>query len=256
MRPIERQKAIMELISQDERVFVDDLTQRFATSAETIRRDLNALADAGQIRKFHGGASRLPSHDQENAFDTRLHENANEKQQIAACAAELFEDGTSLFIDTGTTTLVFARELARLKTNLTVITNSVVIANEVARYQHRVFLLGGEYQPDSSQSLGALTIQQVEAFSAQHVVSTIGALNTSGAADYSLEEAEMTRAMCNQAQTLTVLADHSKLGRRALFKVFPLNTIDRLVTDQQPAAELASALTQAGVELHLALDSQ
>ncbi|MFO6367339.1 hypothetical protein [Pseudomonas aeruginosa] len=81
-------------------------------------------------------------------------------------------------------------------------------------------------------------------------VITIGALNGDGAMDFSIEEAEIARAMIAQARQLTVIADSSKLGRRALFQVFPLSRINRLVVDRKPTGELWEALQQARVEVH------
>lgn len=79
---------------------------------------------------------------------------------------------------------------------------------------------------------------------------TVGALNGDGAMDFSIEEAEIARAMIAQARQLTVIADSSKLGRRALFQVFPLSRINRLVVDRKPTGELWEALQQARVEVH------
>ncbi|PXB92111.1 DeoR/GlpR transcriptional regulator, partial [Pseudomonas aeruginosa] len=118
------------------------------------------------------------------------------------------------------TTLLFARELAR-QSHLTVITNSLLIAGSVGASGNRAFMIGGEYRPESEQNVGALAIEQIARFNAEHAVITVGALNGDGAMDFSIEEAEIARAMIAQARQLTVIADSSMLGRRALFQVFP-----------------------------------
>ncbi|MBN0840655.1 DeoR/GlpR transcriptional regulator, partial [Pseudomonas aeruginosa] len=93
-------------------------------------------------------------------------------------------------IDTGTTTLLFARELAR-QSHLTVISNSLLIAGSVGASGNRAFMIGGEYRPESEQTVGALAIEQIARFNAEHAVITIGALNGDGAMDFSIEEAEI-----------------------------------------------------------------
>lgn len=250
MRPNERRQQILELLRQRERISVEELARITATSQETIRRDLSELAENGLVTKFHGGAALPPTGEHENTFQTRMNEHAQEKRVIARYAAGLFCAGDSIFIDTGTTTLFFARELAQL-TRLTVITNSLPIAGCLGESGNRVFMIGGEYRPDSTQNVGTLALEQITRFNAEHAVITIGALNEDGAMDFSIEEAEVARAMIAQARQLTVIADSSKLERRGLFKVFPLERIDRLVIDRQPGPALQAALEKAGVEVHL-----
>ncbi|SPZ10282.1 putative transcriptional regulator [Pseudomonas aeruginosa] len=130
------------------------------------------------------------------------------------------------------------------------ITNSLLIAGSVGASGNRAFMIGGEYRPESEQNVGALAIEQIARFNAEHAVITVGALNGDGAMDFSIEEAEIARAMIAQARQLTVIADSSKLGRRALFQVFPLSRINRLVVDRKPTGELWEALQQARVEVH------
>ncbi|WP_027350246.1 DeoR/GlpR family DNA-binding transcription regulator [Halotalea alkalilenta] len=251
MRPQERRQRILELLRQRERLSVETLASAFSTSHETIRRDLTALAGEGLVNKFHGGASLPPSGEWENAFDTRMHEHASEKRAVARAAARLFSPGDSLMIDTGTTTLAFAQELARLE-RLTVITNSVAIASTVSEAGHRTFMIGGEYHLDAGENLGALALEQIRRFNAEHAVLTVGALGVDGAMDYSIEETEVARTMADQARYLTVIADGSKLGRRALFPVLPLSRIDRLVVDRPPQGAIGEALEQARVEVVVA----
>lgn len=249
MRPNERRQHILGILRQRERISVDELARTLQTSQETIRRDLTELAEKGQVTKFHGGASLPASGEHENAFQTRMNEHSQEKRAVARYAAGLYEPGDSILIDTGTTTLFFAKELAKLN-RITVITNSLLIAGSIGAGGNRVFMIGGEYRPESEQNIGALAMEQIARFNAEHAVVTIGALSADGAFDFSIEETEITRAMIARTRYLTVIADSSKLGKRALFQVFPLERIDRLVIDRKPMGELAQALANAQVEVH------
>ena len=250
MGPEQRRDRIVDLLRERERVSVEFLAAELAASPETLRRDLAALPDRGLIRKFHGGAS-LPESAGEGAFHTRLSEHPREKRAVARRAAALFSPGDTLFVDTGTTTLAFAEELAR-GTGLTVVTNSATIAQLLGRSGNRAFLVGGEYRDEAAQTLGALAVDQIGRFHAGHAVLTVGAIEPAGVMDYDLGEAELARAMIAQAQTVTVIADASKLGRRGLFLVCPLARIDRLVVDAPATGALADALRAAGVEVILA----
>lgn len=254
MRVEERHQSILELLRNRERISVAELADIYKASQETIRRDLTALADRGLVTKHHGGASLSVVSEEESAFQARMNENINEKKAIASLAARLFSPGDSIFIDTGTTTLFFARALSSVP-RLTIVTNSLQIARAVGRSGNRVFMVGGEYHPDAEESLGVLAVEQVNRFNVEHAVITVGTLSADGAMDFSIEEAEMARAMVKQARFLTVIADSSKLGKRAMFQVFPLSRIDRLVVDQLPTGPLMEELEQAQVEVLVPLSN-
>jgi DeoR family glycerol-3-phosphate regulon repressor len=251
MKPLDRREKIVDLVRELTKVSVDHLAERLHASKETIRRDLTVLAEEGRIRKVHGSAL-LPELRGESAWHVRLNESAAEKRRVGDRAAALFDSGDALFVDTGTTTLFFAEALAR-KAGMTVITNSILVAQALARDggRNKVFLLGGEYRDEASENVGSLTIEQIARFSAQHAVLTIGAITVSGIMDYSLEEVEVARAMVERAKVVTVIADAAKMERQALFQVCELAQVDRLVINRMPEGELAAALRQAGVEIIL-----
>src|SRR3990172_9073298 len=131
LRPEARRERIVQIVREHERVTVDALAEALGTSKETIRRDLTDLAERGRLRKIHGGATlaepRVYGPDFEGPFQARLLENADAKRAIARRAIQLFEPGETMFVDTGTTTLLFSEELAQAS-GLTVITNSAAIA--------------------------------------------------------------------------------------------------------------------------------
>lgn len=252
MRPQQRQAAILEMLHEQQQLSVDWLAERFQASPETIRRDLTRLAADGRLRKYHGGA-RLSETPSEGAFQARMHEFAREKRAVARCAAALFGDGDSLLIDTGTTTLAFAQELAA-RSGMSIVSNSVAIIQCLARGpgRHRVFLIGGEYRAEAGENLGPLAVAQIAQFHAHEAVLTVGAIGVDGLQDYAPEEAEIARAMIASAGRLTVLADASKLGRSALFPVCALDRVARLVLSAPPQGRLAEKLRAAGVEIIVA----
>ncbi len=248
-----RQAKIVEIIRRQERASVEDLARALDISRETVRRDLGQLARAGQIQKVHGGAT-LPPIFGEGSFQHRLSENVSAKIAIARAAAKRVRPGETLFVDTGSTTLYFAEKLERLR-GLTVITNATSIARSItgAAGNNRCFLLGGEFSNDNNQTVGAMVCAQIAAFRAHHAVLTVAALDArTGAMDFNIEEAQIARAMIEQSESLTVLADHTKLEQIASFEVCPLARIDRLITNAEPPAPLRAALETAGTELLVA----
>ncbi len=250
MKPELRRERILDRVGQHQRVSVDELAQWLGISRETIRRDLTALADAGRVRKYHGGATRAEM-PREDGFAQRMIDAVREKRAVAKVAAALMPAGSTIFIDVGSTTLMFADALAG-RGDVTVITNGVDIARKLAVSGVKVFIIGGELNVEASESVGTLAIEQIGRFYASDAVITVAGLNISGAMDFQLDEAQIAREMINQARSLTVIADGSKLGRDALFQVCALDVIDRLVVDLAPQAPLAAALATAGVTVVLA----
>lgn len=249
MRPGIRQAKICELVNRRGEVSVEEMAERFSASPETIRRDLSALAEAGRLRKVHGGA-RAPAVPEEGVLRARMRQNLLAKQLIAEKAAGLVRPGMVLFVDTGSTTLIAARELARIR-RLTVITNSTQIADVFATGAGaaEVILLGGRYRHENAQSVGAETIAQVGLYSADMALLTIGALDTRGATDFSSREAQLARAMIANAEACTLLVDHSKLGKRAPFRVCRLDQVATLVTDRAVEESLKESLKENRVAL-------
>jgi len=246
-----RQERIAEAVRRQGEVSVEQLAARFKTSHETIRRDLAALAEAGTVLKVHGGA-RLPGRRAEGPFRERLATNAIAKREIAGKVAGLVAPGATLFIDTGSTTLMCAEEIAKIA-GLTVVTNSTRIAAVLAERGNRatVFLLGGRFDADNHETVGPTAIAEAQGFHADLALITVGALDAgAGATDYNFDEAQVARAMIDQAERVVVAADASKFDRRAAFAVCPLARITALVTDRAPEGRLSEALAAAGTAVH------
>jgi len=253
MKVQQRHARLVATVRRNGTASVDELAACLGASRETIRRDLTELAKHGRIQKIHGGATIVRIFG-EGPFQQRMSENADAKMRIAAAAAGLFTPGETLFIDTGSTTLYLAEELAG-KPGLTIVTNSTEIAKTISNAQsgNRVYLLGGEFSADNRQTVGTMVATQIRSFRAHHAVLTIGALDDrSGAMDFNIEEAQVAQVMHAQSARLTVLVDHSKFGALASFEVCPLDSIDRLVCDQLPADKIVRKLKAAGCEIVLA----
>lgn len=253
MKREERHTRILDLLYQQERVEVDALSEYFDVSVETIRRDLTMLSEQGMLRKVHGGAVLFQTA-QEHPFRLRSQVNRAAKESIGAYVTRFLDAGDSLFVSAGTTTVAFAEQAARLD-GLTVITNCATVAHTMwgsGESSHRVFLLGGAYNGIDTETTGALLLNQLRMFQADHAIFTLGAMDaTHGMMEYRMEAAEIIRVMIAQSRKKTLIADYSKLDKRALVKIADFTAIDRFVTNRPPSDSLIQALEQAGVELHV-----
>lgn len=244
------------MVRESTRVTVEELAQLLGTSHETVRRDLALLSERGLVRKVHGGAVHAQTA-LESSFGDRSMTARSEKMSISRRAAQLFQPGDSILIDSGSTTAAFAEALGKVG-HFSVITNSMLVANELwkAPIRSDIYLLGGRFFGEGHETLGPLAIEEIQRLRVDHAVLTIGAIDPTGRfMDYNADEAYIARAMLGSARQTTILADSSKLGRHALFEVCDAKQIHRLVTDQVPPSPLEDALRMAGVEI-LVADTQ
>lgn len=241
------------MVRETTRVSVEELAKLLGTSHETVRRDLALLSERGLVRKVHGGAVHAQTA-LESSFGDRTMTARPEKLAIGRRAAQLFQPGDSLMIDSGSTTAAFAEALGKVG-QFSVITNSMLVANELwkAPIRSDIYLLGGRFFGEGHETLGPLAIDEIRRLRVDHAVITIGAVDPAGRfMDYNAEEAYIARAMLGSARQATILADSSKLCRHALFEVCDARQIQRMVTDRPPPSPLDDALRAAGVEVLVA----
>jgi len=231
---------ILEIARIEGRVTVDDLAQRFGVTAQTIRRDLSDLDEAGKLERVHGGAI-LRSGTVNIGYSDRAALNAEEKRAIAkACAAEIPE-GASVFLAIGTTTEAVARELRR-HAGLMVVTNNMNIANILAENaQCQVILTGGTLRRSDGGLTGPLTEAAIRQFKVDIAVIGCSALDGAGdMLDYDIHEVGVSRLLLAQARRAWLVADHSKLTRSAPARIESLSVLDALFTDRPLPEALAS----------------
>lgn len=246
-----RHGAILKLLEGSGSLSISALSRALEVSAETIRRDVRALVDAGAAVRVHGAVG-LAGQMGEAPFDRRMRENAAAKRAIARTTAHSIADGDSLMLDTGTTTSFLARELLGHR-RLTVVTNSSDIARTLATVNgNRVFMAGGELRGDSGAALGASALEFIRPFAVQHAIISAGAIDSSGIMDFDLHEAEFARAVLACGERRVVVTDASKFGRRGFIRVAGLDAADEIVTERAPPDLLAEALSRAEVRLTLA----
>jgi DeoR/GlpR family transcriptional regulator of sugar metabolism len=247
--PADRLQMIADFIRQRGSVRSRDLVQALGVTDETIRRDLARLAEQGLVRRAHGGALAVRSSDEtDTAF--RLREHAVEKAAIGRRAAELVKDGSSIILDSGTTTLGLARAL-RGKENLTVVTTAVTNAIElVGNPTMSVIMTGGVIRPTTFGASGQLAAATLRGLHVDQTFLAIHSVSVAGGLTYPLfEEVDAKRAMIEAASEVILLADHSKFGRQALVRVAPITAVSRIITTAGIDPGEAAAIRDLGIEL-------
>lgn len=249
---VERQRLLLTWIEDRQRVSVPEITARFAISAATARRDLEALAGEGKVRRVHGGAIAVRRAPPEPPVLQRALEQADEKQRIAVATAALIDDGETVFLSSGTTVMAVAQQL-RTRRNLTVLTNSLLVVNTLADAPGvEVILLGGTLRAGESSLVGALTLRTLAELRAVKVIFGIRAIDLEqGLTNNSLEESLVDREILRIGSEIIIVADHTKLGRVSTVFVAPLEVVDILVTDSGAPEMVIASLCDRGIDVRI-----
>ncbi len=247
-----RQDRIIALLRANPTVRIAELAREFEVSTETVRRDLDELSETGAVNRTYGGAARS-SLGHEAAVNERLLEHVGERESIGRYASTLVEPGELVMIDGGSTTIHFARQLAAVGRDLTVLTNSLGVAAAVSQNpSSKVVICPGDYHPYEGIVTGPETIAFLERFFVDKTFIGASGLTEAGPSEAHSGAAWVKRRMLEQAKQRCLLLDASKFGAIRHELICPLTNIDELVTDRKPSDWLYSALHQASVTTHIA----
>lgn len=247
----ERRSLILERLRTEGRVLAADLTAEMDVSADTIRRDLRELDDAGRLRRVHGGA--LPRHGDASPFASRARRAPEAKASIARRAAACVRDGQVVVLDGGTTALELARAL-RDDLHAKVITTSPPIALALAEHPGlEVTVVGGTLRPDALVTVGADAVEALQLIRADVVFLGVCGLHPEiGVTTEDLEERHVKAAMIEGAADVVALADRDKLGTAMPIVVAPLSAVTHLVTDASADEDALAPYRAHGIEVLLA----
>lgn len=254
----ERKQYILELINRDRIVRAADLVERFGVSMETIRRDLEELEKAGNLRRVYGGAVLGTIYSPEPSYNNREITHSAQKRAIASEAYNLIEEGDTLFLDGGTTLMELARCIANGNKQVTVITNAIQVSCEVVKNEFcTAILLGGALTRGEPLTSGPISSSDLSHFHANKIV--LGAAGVSlryGVTDHSFVIGSLKREMINRADQVICVADFSKFGQTAANCICPTANLNVLVTDWLVSEEVCGQYASAGVRVIKAQESK
>jgi len=246
----ERQKRLLRFIEQQQRISVNQIVDQFKVSLATARRDLETLADQGKVQRVHGGAIAVRQAPPEPPVLQRTTEQTAEKVSIAQTAADLIGDGETIFLSSGTTVLEVARRLHG-KRALTVITNSLLVVNELADTREiTVICLGGMLRHSEMSLIGHITEQALSELRADKVILGIRAIDAEqGLTSAYLPETMTDRAILRVGREVIVVADHTKCATVSTAVVAPITSVHTLITDNGAPHEFLQAVRAQGVRV-------
>jgi DeoR/GlpR family transcriptional regulator of sugar metabolism len=247
---LQRIEDILRYIDQSQRVTVKSISDRFQISMATARRDLEILSSQGRIQRVHGGATSLRKAPPELSVYQRMNDESDAKKRIGRATAQLIHDGETIFLGSGTTVLEVARALADYE-NLTVITNSVLVLNElIEKPSITVVALGGILRRSELSLIGHIAEQSITDLNADKVIIGIHGIDpTQGLTNHYLPETMTDRKILKMGKQVIIVADHTKCPRISIASVAPIKTINTLVTDTMTSDEFVQGLTEQGIQV-------
>ena len=244
MKQSKRHQEIIDLVMSQGYVSTDDLVARFNVSPQTIRRDLNELADENKIRRHHGGAT-VPSSSVNTAYTTRQVLQLEQKDRIAQALVSHIPDGATLFIDIGTTPEAVARALMNHK-DLRIVTNNLNVASLLmAKEDFRVILAGGEVRNRDGGIVGEATLDFVSQFRLDFGILGISGIDLDGSLlDFDYHEVRVKQAIIENSRCVMLGVDHTNFGRNAMVNLGDISQVNMLFTDQLPPVSLVERLQE------------
>jgi DeoR family glycerol-3-phosphate regulon repressor len=248
----QRREEIQHLVRAQGYVSIEDLAEHFGKTPQTIRRDINALAGEGLLRRHHGGAG-LPSTVENVAYSTRRVTLADAKARIAQLVARQIPNDASLFINIGTTTEEVARALVQHK-NLRVITNNLNVAAILSDVEScEVTVAGGVVRKRDRGIIGEATLDFIRQFKVDFGVIGISGIEADGTLlDFDYREVQVAKGIISNSRTVFLVADHTKFGRGAMVRLCHVGQIDAVFTDKVPEERFLDCLAAADVRIYTA----
>ncbi len=248
----ERQLELLKWLEQAGRISTEQICALFNVSPATARRDLQSLARQGKIQRVHGGAISVHRTAPEAPMLLRIREQEKEKACIGRTAAELVQDGETVFLGSGTTVLQVARNL--LHKNLTVITNSLPVINLMAGKENiNLIALGGNLRGSELSFIGHITEQALAEVRADKVIISVRALSLEhGLTNDYLPETLTDRAILKIGREIILTIDHTKCEAVSTAFLAPLSAIHTVVTDSKTDTNFIAALRAKGIKVIVA----
>jgi DeoR/GlpR family transcriptional regulator of sugar metabolism len=249
----ERHRRIRQIVEDNGRATVTELSSILEVSEATIRRDLEELDHLGWVQREHGGALRADFSATEPPVLQRVTEQEAEKRRIGRAATKLIKDGETIFLGSGTTTLEIARNLEGME-SLTVITNALNIANELVNSEGiTLIVVGGLLRASELSLIGHITEQALKELRADRVFLGMRAIDIDyGLTSDYLSEIMTDRTIIEFASEIILVADHTKFGRVSNSFVAPVTSVDIVITDDKVPPAILRELERLNITVIIA----
>ena len=249
---ISRHEKILSIIQEKKSVTTHELQNLVYVSTSTIIRDLIELERLGLIKRFHGGASMVVPKDSEASYTIRVKTNVYEKNIIAKTAAQLIEDGSTIFIDSSSTLQTLIPHLKNHK-NLTVITNglnsAILLSNNT---DATIMFVGGQIAANSNSTIGSMALNNLMNFNTDLAIFSASGICGDTICEHSIEQSAIKQLMISKSRKAMLLCDSSKFGMTTKISMTSFSNVDYLITNAMPDNEILNAIKKTKCKLIVA----
>lgn len=247
----DRRDEILQMLSADGSVIVSKLTKKFRVSIETIRRDLEALEKDGLLKRVYGGAVLKSNKVNKLNYSKRKEEYIDEKREIAKKAVSYIEEGSVIALNNSTTNLEIARELKSAFEELTIVTNSLIIVNElVTKENFTIILVGGILNSKEYAFNGQFSENMLSNFVVnKSFISVSGVSLSRGITDYLMGEIDIQKKLMEISQEVVILAISNNIDNESLVKIADIEDVNLIITDSKLNDKIAKKYLGSGIEI-------
>lgn len=249
----ERRALLLKKLDLNGQVDVKALSEELMVSEVTIRNDLNKLEEKKILIRTRGGAIKMDRVANDFNISDKNQRYFEEKKRIGKAAAALIEEGDTIILDSGSTTMEITKNLSRF-THLTIISNAVNIAVALAEMKNtNVIIPGGILRRNSLSLVGSAAEENFQNYFCDKLFLAVDGINaTYGLSTPNVEEAHLNKMMIKIAKKVIVVTDSSKFLKRSLAVIAPISKVDILVTDSGISSKDQNELEDAGVQVIIA----
>lgn len=249
MFALERQKIILEKLNLDGAVWVSKLSAELGVTEETIRRDLEKLEKQEVLVRTHGGAVPITDSSYELSLEKRKQTNLAAKEKLAKAAADHIMPGDTIFLDSSTTTFYIAKEIKKI-TNVTVISNSLRVINELSNVENIKTIGVGGIVSNNQSTVGYLAENSIKNnfYAVKFFFSSKGVSPEAGILESNEQECAIKKQMLANSNEKYYLCDASKIGRVGFYKLAPIEQIDYFVTEAKLDSSYIDIFNEFGVK--------
>ena len=249
----ERHKCILDLLEQDGKIFVKDLSDRFNVSESMIRKDLQSLEKQNLLKRTYGGAIKVTRQIiNEVSYIQRIHIDMDLKEKVALKAYEMINDDDTIFLDASSISYCIAKLIASGDKKITIITNMIVLSSVIESTDKiHIIYIGGDYNSIAGGTIGSHAIDNIKNYHCNKAfVGCVGVNAETGNLSTSLsEDANTKRAIMNISKELYLLLLNRRFNIDAVFNFGKLSEFDSIITEDMPDSSIMEELEKQNVHL-------
>lgn len=251
MQTKNRRQQVLAALQEKRIVKIRDLAETLAVSSMTIRRDLNRLAEQSIVTLLHGGAVLNEGSVIIPSVAAREKKALEEKNQLAALCASMVTEGSSVYIDCGSTAKSIAEALLDKK-NIVILSHSLPVFNILSASEAKMIFVPGVYCPQKKGSYGPLTVDFLQNFQMDIAFLGFSAVQKDiGLMVPDLQDAAVKKTLLKKARKKVAVIDHSKLDKLSFVKVCDFHEIDIFITDKPGDPKITAEIRRQGAEVIL-----